>query len=370
MKILVDEDLLYVKQLFSKLGEIVLLNGYNITIDCLKLIDALIVRSVTNVNAELLYNTSVKFVGSVTAGVDHLDLNWLTKSGVKFINAPGCNARSVVEYIFSGLFFLAKRYGFFLRDKIVGIIGVGNIGKLLCQLLDLLEVQTLLCDPPLAKGGAIGNWHALEKLVSEADILTFHVPLIYDGPYATWHMVDDDFLSALPSNRILINTCRGGVFDNYALLRALQNGKKINVILDVWEFEPKILLPLLYSIDIGTPHIAGSSIEGKIRGAQCIFNAYNNFISVDRVVNSPFLLPPIMYYRRLTSVLDEKLLSDLIHSVYDIYHDNISLKNNAEKFGYFEWFRKYYLNRREWSSLYVHSFYSADIEILRELGFS
>ena len=226
MKILVDENMPYADALFQRLGDVQAVPGRPIPLDALAGADALMVRSVTKVNEALLQGTSIRFVGTATAGTDHVDDNWLQQQGIGFSAAPGCNAIAVVEYVFSALMMMAERDGFQLRDKTVGIIGVGNVGSRLNARLQALGVRTLLCDPPRADRGDNERFWPLEKLVREADVLTFHTPLNKNGPYQSLYMADDELLAALPDGRILINACRGAVVDNSALLRALEKGKK------------------------------------------------------------------------------------------------------------------------------------------------
>lgn len=367
MKILVDENIPYAKVLFGRLGNVQAVAGQAIPASALEQADALVVRSVTRVNGALLDGSRVKFVGTTTAGTDHIDEDWLAQAGIGFSAAPGCNAIAVVEYVFSALLLLAQRDGFSLRDKTVGIIGVGNIGGRLHLRMKALSVQTLLCDPPLAEAGAPGDWQPLEKLVMEADVLTFHTPLTRTGRHATWHLVDERLLEALPDNRILINACRGSVVDNAALLRVLEGGKLLSVVLDVWEPEPKLLLPLLDRVDIGTAHIAGYTLEGKARGATQVFDAYSIFLGRDIRANLPPL--PVVKCIRLHNAIDEEALRLLAHLVYDVQRDDIQLRRAAGLSGEFDRLRKTYYQRREWSSLCVETDDSAGAASLMQLGF-
>ncbi|UVK76955.1 MAG: erythronate-4-phosphate dehydrogenase [Sodalis sp. Fle] len=333
--------------------------------------DALMVRSVTRVDSALLDGSRIKFVGTATAGTDHIDQDWLAKVGIGFSAAPGCNAIAVVEYVFSSLLWLSQRDGFSLLDKTVGIIGVGNVGSRLHQRLDAFGVRTLLCDPPLAEAGALGNWQPLEKLVAEADVLTFHTPLTHDGPYATWHEVDSELLAALPANRILINTCRGAVVDNAALLQALEGGKKLSVVLDVWEPEPVLLLSLLARVDIGTAHIAGYTLDGKARGTIQIFNAYSNFLASSESADLTSFSPrSAIGHIRLHGVIDEKALRWPVQLVYDVRRDDTALRAAAGQPGEFDRLRKHYFERREWSSLCIETDDSVGADKLIQLGFS
>ncbi|WP_213989823.1 4-phosphoerythronate dehydrogenase PdxB [Sodalis sp. dw_96] len=371
MKILVDENMPYAQALFSRLGEVLPVAGRHIAADTLRGADALMVRSVTPVNAGLLQGSGVKFVGTATAGTDHVDEQWLADAGIGFSAAPGCNAVAVVEYVFSSLLWLAERDGFALADKTIGIIGAGNVGGRLNRRLQSLGIRTLLCDPPLAARGDAGPFYPLEKLVAQADVLTFHTPLTRTGPYQTWHQVDDSLLAALPDGRILINACRGGVVDNAALLTALERGKKLSVILDVWEPEPALSLPLLGRVDIGTPHIAGYSLEGKARGTTQVYEAYSRFLGTPLLAPLDQLLPaPAVERVRIQGPLDEGMLRRLAHLVYDVRRDDAPLRRGAAVPGEFDRQRRQYQERREWSSLRVESDDPAVVGLLRDLGFS
>ena len=371
MKILVDENMPYAVELFSRLGTVQAVPGRPVPQDALNDADALMVRSVTKVNESLLTGKPVKFVGTATAGTDHVDDAWLAAQGIGFSAAPGCNAIAVVEYVFSSLLILAERDGFQLRDKTVGIIGVGNVGSRLNARLEALGVRTLLCDPPRTDRGDEGEFWPLEKLVTDADILTFHTPLNPSGPYATHHLVDADLLARLPADRILINACRGEVVDNAALLDALNGTKKLTAVLDVWEPEPDLSLALLEKVAIGTAHIAGYSLEGKARGTTQVFEAFSQFIGQPQTVALASLLPPPEFAEvTLRGALSEAKLLRLIHLVYDVRRDDRPLRRVAGKAGEFDKLRKFYEERREWSSLRVICDDPATAEMLKKLGFT
>ncbi|KID01516.2 4-phosphoerythronate dehydrogenase PdxB [Hafnia alvei] len=371
MKILVDENMPYAGELFSRLGDVQAVRGRPLPAEALVGADALMVRSVTKVNAELLSGTSVRFVGTATAGTDHVDDKWLSDNDIGFSAAPGCNAIAVVEYVFSALMMLAERDGFDLREKTVGIVGVGNVGSRLNRRLQALGVQTLLCDPPREAKGDAETFYPLDKLVQDADILTFHTPLNKTGDDKTLHLVDADLLAALPENRILINAARGPIVDNAALLATLKNGKKLSVILDVWEPEPELSLALLDLVDIGTPHIAGYSLEGKARGTTQVFEAYSEFIGQPQHIALSEQLPvPEMASVTVHGALDQAKLKRLMHLVYDVRRDDAPLRRVAGQTGEFDRLRKHYQERREWSSLCVKCDDNASVELLNALGFS
>ena len=371
MKILVDENMPYARELFSRLGEVKAVPGRPIPTEALTDADALMVRSVTKVNEALLGDKSIKFVGTATAGTDHVDQAWLEQAGIGFSAAPGCNAIAVVEYVFSALLMLAERDGFALADRTVGIVGVGNVGGRLQKRLEALGIKTLLCDPPRADNGEEGDFRSLDELVAQADVLTFHTPLYKDGPYKSLHLADEALIASLKPGAILINACRGPVVDNAALLKCLNAGQKLSVVLDVWEPEPDLNLALLDKVDLGTSHIAGYTLEGKARGTTQVFEAYSQFIGQPQEVALSSLLPAPEFGRiSLHGPLDQPTLKRLVHLVYDVRRDDAPLRKVAGIPGEFDKLRKNYLERREWSSLTVECDDADAAALLQKLGFN
>jgi len=370
VKILVDENMPYARELFSRTGEVVAVPGRPLPEAELRDASALMVRSVTPVNAALLADTPVKFVGTATAGTDHVDQASLQAAGIGFSAAPGCNAIAVVEYVFSALLLLAERDGFALRDRTVGIVGVGNVGSRLQARLEAWGVKTLLCDPPRADRGDTGPFHTLETLVAQADILTFHTPLNKEGRYKSWHLADAALLMALRPDTILINACRGPVVDNAALLEVLKMRGDLRVVLDVWEPEPDLSLDLLARVDIATAHIAGYTLEGKARGTTQVFEAWSAFIGQPQQVALESLLPPPEFSSiTLHGELDQATLKRLAHLVYDVRRDDAPLRKAAGQPGEFDRLRRQYEERREWSSLQVICDNAASASMLKQLGF-
>lgn len=371
MKILVDENMPYARELFSRTGTVVAVPGRPVPQAELDDADGLMVRSVTKVNAELLSGKPVKFVGTATAGTDHIDEAFLQEQGIAFSAAPGCNAIAVVEYVFSSLLLLAERDGFLLKDRTVGIVGVGNVGGRLQARLEALGIKTLLCDPPRADRGDDGEFLPLSTLVADADILTFHTPLYKQGDYKTLHLADEALLKALKPGTILINACRGPVVDNAALLKVLEQRDDLSVILDVWEPEPELSLPLLAKVDIATAHIAGYTLEGKARGTTQVFEAWTAFLGKPQQVALDTLLPaPEFGQITLHGELDQPTLKRLVHLVYDVRRDDAPLRAVAAIPGEFDCLRKNYLERREWSSLQVQCDVEPVAALLKKLGFN
>lgn len=370
VKILVDENMPYARELFSRTGKVLAVPGRPLPQQELDDADGLMVRSVTQVNEALLAGKPVRFVGTATAGTDHIDDAWLQQAGIAFSAAPGCNAIAVVEYVFSTLLLLAERDGFALRDRTVGIVGVGNVGGRLQKRLEAWGVKTLLCDPPRADRGDAGDFRSLDALVAEADILTFHTPLFKDGPYKSWHLADAALLMALKPNAILINACRGPVVDNAALLEVLKMRADLSVALDVWEPEPDLSLDLLERVDIATAHIAGYTLEGKARGTTQVFEAWCDFLGQPQQVPLSELLPtPEFSSVTLNGPLDQATLKRLAHLVYDVRRDDAPLRKVAAKPGEFDRLRKTYQERREWSSLEVICNDAETASLLNALGF-
>ena len=371
MKILVDENMPYARELFSRLGEVKAVPGRPIPTEALTDADALMVRSVTKVNEALLGDKAIKFVGTATAGTDHVDQAWLEQAGIGFSAAPGCNAIAVVEYVFSALLMLAERDGFALVDRTVGIVGVGNVGGRLQKRLEALGIKTLLCDPPRADNGEEGDFRSLDELVAQSDVLTFHTPLYKDGPYKSLHLADEALIASLKPGAILINACRGPVVDNAALLKCLNAGQQLSVVLDVWEPEPDLNLALLDKVDLGTSHIAGYTLEGKARGTTQVFEAYSQFIGQPQEVALSSLLPAPEFGRiSLHGPLDQPTLKRLVHLVYDVRRDDAPLRKVAGIPGEFDKLRKNYLERREWSSLTVECDDADAAALLQKLGFN
>lgn len=272
MKIIVDENISFGMEAFSQFGEVELVHGRKITNDLLKNAEALITRSITNVNKDLLQGTAVRFVGTATIGMDHLDLKYLDSQNIKYANAAGCNSQAVKEYILSALVHLANENDFTLEGKSIGIIGVGNIGKKIESLAKDFKMTALLNDPPRERAEGSKNFVSLEEALS-ADIITLHVPLNKGGEDNTVHLINEENIDLIKEEAVIINACRGPVVDNRVLFERIINYRDLITVLDVWENEPDINLNLLEVVDIATPHIAGYSLEGKVNGTTMIYQA-------------------------------------------------------------------------------------------------
>ncbi len=242
--------------------------------------DALLVRSVTRVDEKLLHGSPVSFIGTATSGLDHIDQNYLDENGITLVGAPGSNANAVTDYVFAALAFSALHLNAEISGKSIGIVGAGNVGGLLAGKLQHLGFDVLIYDPPLlqelsAKEASVPdhlNFSSLED-VARADIVSLHVPLIYEGAFPTRNMIDDDFLTAMKKNAMLINTCRGEVIDEPALLNHLDSNEEFVLISDVWWNEPKVNPELVSRSQVATPHIAGYSALAKLTAANRVASA-------------------------------------------------------------------------------------------------
>ena len=356
MKLIVDENIALAKEAFSGFGELKLMNGRSITNNEVKNSDVLIVRSITEVNQELLKDSKVQFVGTATIGTDHIDLDYLKNKKIAFADAKGCNADSVAEYVFTALFKVASEEKISLRDKTIGIVGIGNIGSRVVRLAESFGMKALKNDPPLERKRIGKNYVALNEIL-EADIITFHVPLNLEGIDKTFHLLNEGRLNELKREKIIINTSRGPVIDNNALLK--ENEKKnFNLILDVWENEPSINTKLLDKAKVGTPHIAGYSFEGKVNGTKMIYDALCKHLKKE--TKWQLVLPKIEQreLRIPEGKTDEEKLYRLFSSIYNLESDDSRLReisnyNNDEQIKYFDRLRKEYPIRREFSNFTV-----------------
>jgi erythronate-4-phosphate dehydrogenase len=352
--IVVNKHTPYVVQAFERIGKVTALGTREITKEAVRDADILIVRSETIVNRDLLEGSRVKFVGTVTIGTDHVDQEYLVKSGITFASAPGSNSNSVSEYITAALLDIAQRLSFSLQQKTLGIIGVGNVGSKVWQKAEALGMRVLLNDPPLERQESKYPLHSLDELM-DADILTLHVPLTRTGLDATYHLFNEKRIRKMKRSAILFNTSRGAVVEAEGLKRALLDKHLAAVVLDVWEGEPAISSSLLDLVTLGTPHIAGYSLDGKVNALRINYEAVCRFLSlpvgndIDGLVPAP-AVPEIKIEK--TKVSLEEALGEIVRNCYDIRLDDRLLRQmvsipEAECGRYFQKLRAEYRIRRE-----------------------
>lgn len=323
MKVIVDNKIPYIKEAINRIAdEVVFLPGADFTKEAVKDADALIVRTRTRCNRELLEGTQVKFIATATIGYDHIDTEYCREAGITWTNCPGCNAGSVEQYVRSVLGLLQRKKGLDLKNATIGVVGVGHVGSRVARTAKLLGMRVLLNDPPRADKGETG-FVDLATIARECDVITFHTPLIQEGIYRTYHLVDKDFLFSLKRAPYLINSSRGEVVDTASLLASLAAGKVKDVVVDTWENEPRISRDLLEAAFLATPHIAGYSADGKANATRMSLEALCRFFGME---------------------VEFEITPPEGPSDYDPTRDSEWLKADPEKF---EWFRGNYPIRRE-----------------------
>ncbi len=376
LKIVADENMPLVEPFFDALGEVVRVPGRTMTAAQVADADLLLVRSVTPVGPALLKGSQVSFIGSATIGTDHIDQAWLVSQGIGFSNAPGCNAESVVDYVLSALFNLAAREGADLWGKTVGIVGVGNVGRRLQARLGALGLECLLCDPPRAAREGV-TFADLDAIIRHCDVICLHTPLTRDGDHPSVHLLNEARLNNLCQGAWLINAGRGGVIDNRALSQCISARPDLRVVLDVWEEEPAIDVVLAQQITLGTPHIAGYSLEGRMRGTEMVYRAACAHLGIAPSVSLSQLLPAPPIRQVMVEPVASLDLRKLINLGYDLRddHDRLmaALHVDPDVMGArFDALRKDYPVRRELSALplcgVVNS--SAQGRILGAAGFA
>ena len=378
MLIVADENIPLIDEFFAGFGEIRRFPGRAIDRAAVEQADVLLVRSVTQVDRQLLEGSPVRFVGTCTIGTDHLDLDYFQQAGISWSSAPGCNARGVVDYVLGSLLTLAEIEGADLAQRCYGVVGAGEVGGRLIKVLRGLGWQVLVCDPQrqAAEGG---DYVSLEQLIERCDVISLHTPLTRHGEHATWHLLDRQRLDRLKQGTWLINAARGPVVDNRALREVLLEREDLQAVLDVWEEEPTVDRELADLCVLATPHIAGYSLDGKQRGTAQIYQAYCRFLGQSEQVSLASLLPaPWVPQVSLNANADPAwALAMICRAVYDPRRDDADLRRSlvddvARQRSAFDGLRKHYPERREVDGLQVRIQGESPVlsRIVRALGAS
>lgn len=379
MKIVCAETVLLGYEAFSTAGETAIIPDREITRNDLMDADALIVRSKTKIDSTLLKNTPVKFVGTATAGIDHMDIPWLEAHHICWNAAPGCNANSVSEYLVAALLVLGRRHGFDLTGKTIGVIGCGNVGSRVIKKCEALGMTVLRNDPPLSAVSADPDFEPLEQLLAASDIVSLHVPLIKHKPWPTERMADYLFFEQLKPGAIFINAARGSVCDYDALLDAKAGGAVSRIVLDVWTPEPAFRPDVLKMSDIASAHIAGHSYEGKLNGTIDCYNNLCNFFEIEKrwdiIASTPEPETPHIKID-CTGRDDEAILHEIIQSIYDIEADDRFIRDavahcEIDRARNFDTLRKNYRVRREFMNTTIDAENASPrlLHKLKALGF-
>lgn len=376
MKILADQNIPYVAQAFGDLGEVRLMPGRDIRRQHLRDCQCLIVRTVTRVNRALLDNTPVEFVGSATIGTDHIDLDYLQSAGIDHSNAAGCNAEAAAEYVVSGLFALSSRRDLDPFRCRAGIVGYGNVGTRLVDKLETLGIECRVCDPPLQqRGQTVREFVDLDSILRDCDFISLHVPLTRAGEHPTFHLLDRQRLQRLAPGCLLVNAARGEVVDNRALLATLEQRPDLSLFLDTWEDEPRVNRELLRRVDIATPHIAGYSVEGRLRGTQTVLDAACRHFARKSGWQMSRLLPVAKTIGATAAGRGLESWRGLFHEHCDIWRDHDALVAGAEIddtgfAAHFDGLRRVYPDRLEYEHCNVdRRITRLPPRILERLGF-
>ncbi len=373
MKIVADENIPLLAEFFSDMceGDLITLPGRNMSAADVKDADILLVRSITQVNETLLKGSKVMFVGTCTIGTDHLDIPYLIEQGIRFHNAPGCNAEAVVEYVLSSLITLGERRQIPWQSLTVGIVGAGNVGGRLYKTLKALNVNVCAYDPNVAEFCHEHNKDA----VWLQDVVSLHVPIVQEGAHKTHHLLDVKRLKRMKPNACLINSCRGAVIDNQALLKHTNKNPDFLAILDVWEHEPSPSDALIKACFLATPHIAGYSLDGKYLGTQMIYAALCGFLDLP-LKNTLAQLAPEAALKEMHFSHDADVhftLRKTIRCAYDVRDDHFRMLsllglNDELKAEAFDVLRKKYPLRRDLNNLMVNASDGLKVDSLKALG--
>ena len=372
MKIIIDDKIPYIRGAFEGVAEVVYLPGSKTTPEIAKDADAIVTRTRTICNEKLLAGSSVKFIATATIGFDHIDTDYCDANGIRWTNAPGCNSKSVEQYIASTIMVLAEKNGWNLSEKTIGVVGVGNVGSKVARICEIFGMKVLLNDPPRERAEGSEKFVSLEIIQNEADIIALHVPLNMKGEDATYHLGNESFLNALKKKPVLINSCRGEVIENNAVKAALKSGQLSGFVCDCWENEPDLDLELLSLTEIATPHIAGYSKDGKATGTLMSVQAISKYFGLGLENWQPTGVEepkePVFEIDG-AGLTEQQILSKAILHTYDIRNDDRDFRNNVAQF---EQLRGDYPTRREFPAFTVKAknIEQQTIEKLKQIGFN
>jgi erythronate-4-phosphate dehydrogenase len=354
MRIVADDKIPFLKGALEPYAEVVYIPGKQIKMEMLKDSDALLIRTRTICNENLLEGTSIRFIGTATIGFDHIDTDYCSKNKIIWTNAPGCNSSSVQQYIAAALFRISSEHHFSLKDKTLGIIGVGNVGSKVEKFARSVGMNVLLNDPPRARIEGKKNFHSLNTVLSGSDILTVHVPLNIVGEDQTWHLFNEESFKKIKRGAWFLNSSRGEVSDTYSLKNALNSGMLSGAVIDVWENEPNIDLELLQQAFIATPHIAGYSTDGKANGTSMVVNSLTKYFNLPSENWYPSdVPPPASPYISIdcNNKSEEEIIREAVIHTYNIDKDNSMLRISIQNF---EKLRGDYPVRREFTSYTIN----------------
>ena len=353
LKIVADDKIPFLKGVLEPFVDIVYLPGAKITSADVADADAIFTRTRTICNEALLHGSCVRLIVTATIGFDHIDTAYCEAQGIRWVSAPGCNSSSVQQYLTAVLLVLAKEKKWNLEGMTLGVIGVGNVGSKVAKAAAALGMRVLLNDSPRAEKEGGTQFISLEELLKQSDIVTCHTPLTKEGPYPTYHLVSESFLNQMKHGSVLINTSRGAVVDSKALRGMKQS--TLNYILDVWEGEPQIDLELLENALIGTPHIAGYSVDGKANGTAVCVREFCRFFGLNILPDwypDTLPVPPMLTLINIDceGKTAQQVFYEAVTHTYPLWEDSLRLKQLPTAF---EEQRGNYWPRREFDAFTI-----------------
>ena len=371
VKVIADDKIPFLKGVLEPYADVVYLPGKEITRNILIDADAMLIRTRTKCNEQLLRGTNVRFIGTATIGFDHIDSQYCEKNNVRWTNAPGCNSSSVQQYIASALLTVASSFRFCLREKTLGIIGVGNVGSKVAIMAKILGMNVLLNDPPRARKEGDMGFVKIERILREADIVTLHVPLTMSGEDRTYHLFDEVTIKKMKKDSWLFNSSRGEVVNNAALRFSLESDALKGAVIDVWENEPDIDTDLLSKVFAATPHIAGYSTDGKANGTAMVVNSLRSFFSLPLENWYPVNVPKPAFSEIVidgSGKTEEDIIREAVLHTYSIKTDDDKFRQSPSDF---EKQRGDYPLRREFPSWSVKLLNSTEYvrSVIENMGF-
>ncbi|MDE6323950.1 MAG: 4-phosphoerythronate dehydrogenase [Paramuribaculum sp.] len=330
-RIIIERNIPFARGVFENIASVSYLSPDEITPETMAGVEALVTRTRTRCDRNLLAGSKCRIIASATIGLDHVDADWCRQAGITVCNAPGCNAPAVAQYVFAAII---AAYGKDLSKLTIGIVGVGNVGSIVARWAKGMGMDILLCDPPREQAEGHAGFCSLDEIASKADIITIHTPYTKNGLHPTHHLLDSSFFDSLRRMPMVINAARGPIADNVAWVNAIESGKTGKAVVDCWEDEPHINRRLLELAYIATPHIAGYSREGKIRATAMALEAVAENLGLPHPeISEP--MPPSA---------PDTVTADMVARSYDPFADTEALRSDPSAF---EQLRNNYRLRRE-----------------------
>ena len=281
-KVVIDSAIWVTPSLSALPIELVSIQGMQIVPSDLKDANALLTRTVTRVDSNLLQDSPIAFVGTASAGTDHIDTRYLSERGIKFANAAGCNAGAVADYVLDAIY-QCQRLESLISGATVGLLGYGAVGRHLAARLSMLGGKIKVYDPYVKSTEAGVTLCALPEVLS-CSIVSLHAALHTDQPHPSAQMIDNTAVSYISPDALFINAGRGGLVTEEALHRMADKG--VMLVLDTWPEEPSVQQELLLRATFATPHIAGYTRTAKSNATDFLIEPLVRALSLDYPFNT------------------------------------------------------------------------------------